>query len=120
MESMPQVNRIKAMRGRGDAVLSTACCDIGIDLLTHLFRQLRLTIHVYEDKEFAANLACAFLEDWPCQSSSDELTIRFDPVINAQSRTAGLQEQVIAGYGPNRSDNSRTGKYEFKITLIHR
>ena len=66
-------------------MLSTACCDIGIDLLTHLFRQLRLTIHVYEDKEFAANPACAFLEDWPCQSSSDELTIRFDPVINAQT-----------------------------------
>jgi hypothetical protein len=79
-----------------------------------------LTIHAYEGKEFAANPAWAFLEDWPCQSSSDELTIRFDPVINAQSRTAGLQEQVIAGYGPNRWDNSRTGKYEFKITLIHR
>jgi hypothetical protein len=91
MESMSQVNRIKAMRGREEMLcFQPPVAILGIDLLTHLFRQLRLTIHVYEDKEFAANPACAFLEDWPCQSSSDELTIRFDPVINAQSRTAGL------------------------------
>ena len=96
----------------------STCCDIGIDCPTHLYRRLGLMIRVHEGIEFVrrlnvripANIDLANRHAMGLLSDS----IPYRTLNHAHARTHG---QVVAGYSPNRSDNSRTGKFGLKTPL---